>query len=64
MTPKKNPHMCQFEKTMRYPSIEPDKKNSFMELNTTISKGSGFYSNCAHQDLAHVCDIGMFTRSS
>ena len=34
-----------------------DKKNSFTELNTTIPKGSGFYSNCAHEDLAHVYDI-------
>ena len=30
---------------------------SFTELNTTIPKGSGFYSNCAHEDLAHVYDI-------
>ena len=34
-----------------------DKKNSFTELNTTIPKGSGFYSNCAHEDLEHVYDI-------
>ena len=34
-----------------------DKKNSFTELNTTIPKGSGCYSNCAHEDLAHVHDI-------
>ena len=34
-----------------------DKKNSFTELNTTIPKGSRFYSNCAHKDLAHVYHI-------
>ena len=34
-----------------------DKKNSFTELNTTIAKGWGLYSNCAHEDLAHVYDI-------
>ena len=34
-----------------------DQKNSFTELNTIILQGSGFYSNCAHEDLAHVYDI-------
>ena len=34
-----------------------DKKKSFTEFNTTIPKGSGFYSNCADEDLAHVYDI-------
>ena len=60
---KKRIHMCAMLRKLwdtcqwNHEFNVSDKKNSFTELNTTIPKGSGFYSNCAHEDLAHVYDI-------